>query len=280
MTLHFWKMHGARNDFILFDDRDKSFPAGDHTFLAHIADRHAGIGAEGIILIQADKTSGFCMRFFNPDGGEAELCGNGARCAARLAHELGLCGKQMTIATAAGEISARIEHGGVKIFMPDPHEWRLDASLDLNGSALSYSYVNTGVPHVVLRTGDVGSVDVRQTGEAIRRHRQFAPEGANVNFMQITSGGGLRVRTYERGVEGETPACGTGATACGLIAAKNNWVKLPVLVRVSGGDTLLVDGELTHDGARNVTLTGPAEHVFEGTVEYNPNPPDLFDHGR
>lgn len=279
MELKFWKMHGARNDFVLFDDRDGLFPAKDRAFIKHIADRHAGIGAEGVILLQTDQTAGFLMRFFNPDGGEAELCGNGARCAARLAQELGLCGDRMTIATQAGEIAAQVEAGGVKLFMPNPSHWIPDEVLELdNGMTLSYSHINTGVPHVVLRTGDVAGVDVRQIGEAVRRHRRFAPEGANVNFMEITSGGGLRVRTYERGVEAETPACGTGVTACGLVAARNGWITLPVLVRVSGGDALVVDGELTDESARHVTLTGPAEHVFEGVIPYNPRPPELFNH--
>lgn len=268
MKIKFWKMHGAQNDFVLFDDRRGKFPAADRAFLARIAARRSGIGSEGIILIQKSASADFFMRFFNPDGGEADMCGNGARCAARLAFELGAAGEKMTIETGAGTLKAQILRKGVRLWMTEPAGWKLNARLELDGRSLAYDFVNTGVPHAVIRTADLRNADVAGTGAAVRRHRDFWPSGTNVNFMEILPDGGLAVRTYERGVEGETSACGTGVTACGLIAAKHGWVKLPVKVRVAGGDVLVVDGKLTADGARLVTLTGPAEHVFEGAVEY------------
>ncbi len=268
MKIKFWKMHGARNDFVLFDDRSGRFPVEDRDFITHIAARHSGIGAEGVILIQKSAESDFFMKFFNPDGGEVEMCGNGARCAALLAYELGAAKKQMTIETEAGQLRAQVLQTGVRLWMTKPSGWNLDGALDLEGMSLTYGFVNTGVPHVVMRTGDLRDVDVQEVGSAVRRHRDFAPAGTNVNFMQISPEGDLSVRTYERGVEAETLACGTGATACGLIAAKNGWVSLPVDVQTLSGDTLVVNGELTEEGARDVTLTGPAEHVFEGTIEY------------
>ncbi len=268
MKLTFWKMHGAQNDFVLFDDRLGGFPAGDWAFIARIATRHSGIGAEGIILIQKSKTADFRMRFFNPDGGEADMCGNGARCVARLAVELGAARESMTIETRAGQLAAKVLKKGVRIWMTEPTGWELDCSLTLAGRNLIYDFVNTGVPHVVIRTGKLRDEAVCETGSAIRHHRDFAPAGTNVNFMDVSPDGELHVRTYERGVEAETPACGTGVTACGLIAAKHGWVKLPVNVQVMSGDVLVVDGILTAGGANGVTLTGPAEHVFEGTIEY------------
>ncbi|MFA7256123.1 MAG: diaminopimelate epimerase [Kiritimatiellales bacterium] len=268
MKIKFWKMHGARNDFVLIDDRAGTFPVSDRAFTTHLAARHSGIGAEGVILIQKSKTSGFLMRFFNPDGGEVGMCGNGARCAARLAFELGITEKKMTIETPAGQIEAQVMQKGVRLWMTPPSGWELNGSLDLTGRHLTYGFVNTGVPHVVMRTGELRDVDVREIGSAVRRHRQFAPEGTNVNFMEISPDGELTVRTYERGVEAETLACGTGVTACGLIAAKNGWVKLPVNVHTASGDVLVVDGTLTEEGARGITLTGPTEHVFEGSIEY------------
>lgn len=269
MKIKFWKMHGAKNDFVLIDDRAGKFPVADRTFIAHIAARHSGVGAEGVILIQKSKTAGFRMRFFNPDGGEADMCGNGARCAARLAFELGAVEKKMTIETAAGQIEAQVMQKGVRLWMTPPSGWELNGSLELAGRSLTYGFVNTGVPHVVMRTGELRDVDVREIGSAVRRHRQFAPAGTNVNFMEISPDGELYVRTYERGVEAETLACGTGVTACGLIAAKNGWVTLPVNIHVASGDVLVVDGELTEDSACGVTLTGPTEHVFKGEVEYD-----------
>lgn len=268
MKINFWKMHGARNDFVLVDDRAGLFPVSDREFIAHLAARHSGIGAEGVILIQTSENAGFRMRFFNPDGSEVGMCGNGARCAARLAFELGAVAKKMTIETGAGQIEAEVLADGVRLWMTEPTGWELNGLLDLAGRHLTYGFVNTGVPHVVMRTGELRDVDVQEVGSAVRRHRQFAPEGTNVNFMEISPNGDLYVRTYERGVEAETLACGTGVTASGLIAAKNGWVTLPVNVHVASGDVLTIDGELTEDEARNVTLTGPTEHVFKGEIEY------------
>jgi len=268
MKIKFWKMHGAQNDFVLFDDRSGQFPVDDRDFISYIAARHSGIGAEGVILIQTSAEADFFMKFFNPDGGEAEMCGNGARCVARLACELGMTGKSMTIETGAGQIRAAVLPKGVRLWMTAPADWKLKGSLDLEGTSLTYGFVNTGVPHAVMRTGDLRDVDVQAVGSAVRRHRDFAPAGTNVSFMQVLSADDLDVRTYERGVEAETPACGTGVTACGLISAKNGWVNLPVNVHTLSGDVLVVDGELTEESARNVTLTGSAEHVFEGMIEY------------
>jgi diaminopimelate epimerase len=185
-----------------------------------------------------------------------------------LASELGFAEKKMAIETLAGQIEAQVMQKGVRLWMTAPSDWELNGSLDMGGRHLTYGLVNTGVPHAVMRTGELRDVDVREVGSAVRRHRQFAPEGTNVNFMEISPDGDLFVRTYERGVEAETLACGTGVTACGLVAAKNGWVKLPVKIHVASGDVLTVDAELTEEGACGVTLTGPTEHVFEGIIEY------------
>jgi len=269
MKIKFWKMHGAHNDFVLVDARRKDFPSEDIEFLRHISARHEGIGCEGVILLEPAEKADFRIRFFNPDGGEVEMCGNGARCAARLAFEHKMLGEKMMIETGAGCIRAQVmSPPQVRLFMIDPFDWVFDGALDLEGRHLSYCAVNTGVPHVVMRTGDLKDVDVQEVGSAVRYHREFAPDGTNVNFMQISPEGELYVRTYERGVEDETPACGTGITAAALIAAKNGWVDLPVRVHSAGGDSLIVGAELTEEGAGKVTLTGPAEHVFEGTIEY------------
>jgi diaminopimelate epimerase len=268
MDIAFWKMHGAGNDFILVDDRRQQFPASDRAWLAAIADRRTGVGCEGIILIQPSAQADFRMRFFNPDGGEADMCGNGARCVARLAHELGAAPADMSIDTAAGLLRAAVSGAQVRLQMTRPRDWRLGRTLALADGARPYGFVNSGVPHAVLEVADLDAIDVARVGAAIRYHADFAPAGTNANFFAVTGPGALRIRTYERGVEGETLACGTGITAAALIAGKLGRVQPPVNVTCRSGDVLVVGYELTADGADNVTLLGPAVHVFRGTLSH------------
>jgi len=269
MEIPFWKMHGASNDFILVDDRKRTFPARDQEWVARIASRRTGVGCEGIILIQPSEKADFRMRFFNPDGGEVEMCGNGARCVARLAHEIGAAPLRMQFETMAGIVGAEVSETAVRLEMTEPKDWKMNGSLDVDGKTVKYDFVNSGVAHVVVQMDDIDSVDVMKLGSAIRYHTMFAPSGTNANFIQITGKHSLRVRTYERGVENETLACGTGMVAAGLIAGKKKLVEKPVEVTPASGDVLEVDFELTKNGATDVTLTGPAEHVFQGTLEYH-----------
>jgi diaminopimelate epimerase len=268
MTIRFWKMHGAGNDFILVDDRSRAFPAADRAWLARIGARRTGVGCDGIILIQPSRKADFGMRFFNPDGSEAEMCGNGARCVARLAHELGVAPARMAIQTVAGIVRAEIAGRNVRLQMTDPTNWRLDKSLRADGQAFDYSFINTGVPHVVVEMDDLAGCDLRRLGAAIRYHKHFAPAGTNANFIAVTGPNSLRIRTYEKGVEDETLACGTGIVAAALTAARRGRVKPPVKVTAAGGDVLTVNFRLTDAGAEDVTLLGPAVHVFQGTLEY------------
>lgn len=268
MRIRFWKMHGAGNDFVLVDDRWKRFPAADREWIARIAARRTGIGCDGVILIQSSEKADFRMRFFNPDGGEAEMCGNGARCAARLAHELGLAPSRMTIETVAGPVQAEVLDDRVRLRMPDPRNWRMNAALTVGGETLLYHFVDTGVPHAVVPVEDVGTVDVARLGTLIRRHPDFAPAGTNADFVTATGSHALRIRTFERGVEAETLACGTGIVAAAVTMARAGRVQPPVRVTAASGDVLDVDFQLTPQGAAEVSLTGPAVHVFQGVVEH------------
>lgn len=263
----FYKMHGAGNDFILVDDRTRTFPCNDRQRLLSLADRKRGIGSDGIILIQPSAQADFTMRFFNPDGGEAEMCGNGARCVARLAHDLGVAGQNMTFETVAGQLSADICGDNVRLYMTPPHSWRMNIELEIDGQRISCHQVNTGVPHAVIETDAIDSLDLPTIGAAIRYHETFAPAGTNANFIQKTGTNVLRIRTYERGVEAETLACGTGMVAAALIAARRKTVTAPVTLQTAGNDQLEVDFKMDEEGtATEVTLTGPAVHVFNGTV--------------
>ncbi len=266
MDLTFYKMHGAGNDFILVDDRSVTFPADQREWLASIASRRTGVGCEGVILIQPSNRADFRMRFYNPDGGEVEMCGNGARCVARLAHDLGVAPASMNFDTVAGLIHADVHGEEVELQMTEPGDWRTGLTLDIDGVAWSCDFVNTGVPHVVVRVEDVSAVEVERVGRAIRRHAHFAPAGTNVNFAQVTGPSSLRVRTYERGVEQETGACGTGIVASALLLGKAGAVTPPVEVTAASGDTITVSYELTDDGARQVRMRGPAVYVFRGSL--------------
>ena len=268
MKIAFWKMHGAGNDFILTDDRTLTFPARDQAWLARLADRRRGVGCEGIILIQPSSKADFRMRFFNPDGGEVEMCGNGARCVARLAADIGAAGPAMTIDTLAGILKAERVGERVRLGMTDPRDWRLGRTLAIHGDSLAYGFVNSGVPHVVVPVTHIESIDVARLGAAIRYHADFAPAGTNANFIEPTGPDSLRIRTYERGVEGETLACGTGIVAAALVAGRLGLVRPPVFVTTAGGDVLEVDYRGADDAIRHVTLLGPAEYAFEGVLTY------------
>ena len=260
MAISFWKMHGAGNDFVLVDDRAGGFPADDTAFRAWLCDRRRGIGSDGLLLIQAAAAADFRMRFFNPDGSEADLCGNGARCIARLAHEIGAAPADMRIETRAGLVRAEIlDLPLVRLHLPPPKDWRLDLSMEWKNQKLPLHFVNTGVPHAVAVVDDLAAVDVPVLGAFIRRHALFAPAGTNADFIQIAGPAALAIRTYERGVEGETLACGTGIVAAALVAEKLGLVRAPVRVTTAGGDVLEV-------GFAPLTLTGPAEHSFRGTI--------------
>lgn len=261
-------MHGAANDFIMVDDRDLSFPIQDREWLARISTRRTGVGCEGIILIQPSTSADFRMRFINPDGGEVEMCGNGARCVARLAHDWGVAPRHMTIETIAGPLRAEIIGDLVRLRMTDPKDARWNAMLALPGQSRPYGFVNTGVPHVVMMSDDLQKEPVRELGRTVRNHPDFQPRGTNANFVQAGPGNVLRVRTYERGVEDETLACGTGMVACALVMAKAGKVTLPVTVIPASGDRLEVNAIVQNDGFRDVTLTGPAVRVFQGTLTY------------
>jgi diaminopimelate epimerase len=268
VKIPFWKMHGAGNDFVLIDDRSLTFPLRDGPWRIRVCRRRTGVGAEGIVLIQPSAKASFRMRFFNPDGNEVDMCGNAARCVARLARELGAAPAAMSIETAAGLLKADGDGDEITLAMTTPRDWRLGESLSLPGQTVEYGFVNTGVPHVVVPVQDLDAWDVKANGAAIRYHERFQPAGTNANFFTVTGPRDLRVRTYERGVEDETLACGTGIVASALVAARLGRAEPPVRVTAASGDTLTVAFRLTQDGAADVTLRGPAVHVFQGTLSY------------
>jgi diaminopimelate epimerase len=262
------KMSGSGNDFILVDNRAKAVADDQMVSLVRgLCRRMVSVGADGLIFIEDSDRYDFKWRFFNADGSEAEMCGNGGRCAARFAVLREIAGPEMTFETLAGPIQARVDGAVVKLQLTQPRDWRLDNQILVEEKPMAFDFINTGVPHTVIWVKDNAQVDVTRLGRLVRFHDYFKPAGTNVNFVQPTPDGGLSVRTYERGVEGETLACGTGAVAAASLAFLKNTVVSPVQVQTRGGEILTV--HLVGRAGQKldaVYLEGMVRLVFQGEV--------------
>jgi len=266
-TIPFHKMHGCGNDFALIDNRALAVPRELMVFWAKkICAPHFGVGADGLIFLEDAPVgltdAAFVWHFFNADGSRAEMCGNASRCAAKLAVKLGLAGAEHVFGTDAGLIRARVlDDGRVRVQLTPPKDIQTHLDLDIKGQKHRLHFANTGVPHAVLFLEDVSKVDIRELGPAIRYHKQFAPAGTNANFVQRIDSSKLKLRTYERGVEAETFACGTGAAASLVLAHELGLTGPAADVTTTGGEVLAIELE---NGA--VFLTGQAVEVFSGVL--------------
>ncbi len=264
--LAFAKMSGAGNDFILIDNRDGKIGPQAAEMARRFCRRRVSLGADGLILIEADGEVDFSWRFFNDDGSTAEMCGNGARCAARFAFMQGIAGPRMRFRTLAGIIEAEMQGDQVEVALTRPGPLVMDLALDLDGRTVVMDAIDTGVPHVVIFVSDLAGIDVAGIGRRIRRHPQFVPAGTNVNFAEVLSPGLLAVRTYERGVEIETLACGTGASAAALAAsARFGWTG-PITAHTQSGSSLTIGFIVTGDGFDQVKLQGEARLICSGKL--------------
>jgi diaminopimelate epimerase len=268
MTVDFVKMNGAGNDFILIDNRAGSIHLTSEQII-RLCDRHRGIGADGLFLLipNASGKADWSWVFHNSDGSVADMCGNGARCFARFIQDVAGAEGQTSFETGAGVISAQFSGKRVSVNLTAPRDLQLDQVVPVSNAKLTVHSLNTGVPHAVVFVPDADKAMVQQLGAEIRRHDQFKPRGTNVNFAQVLGPSHLRVRTYERGVEGETLACGTGVTAAALVSSRVHRFKSPVKVQVQGGDTLEVSWTESGPDFADVRLLGPADFVFRGTIE-------------
>jgi len=268
MPLPFVKMSGTGNDFILIDHRKQRLSREVMPEFARlVCRRRFSVGADGLIFIENSDQADFKWLFFNGDGSEAEMCGNGARCAARFAYMQGIAPAHMRFETIAGIIEANVADVNVSVLMTEPKDFQLNRTIDLEGRSLQLHSVDTGVPHAVLLVDDFEEVDICKIGSMVRFHPDFMPAGTNVNFVQPIADGSLKVRTYERGVENETMACGTGAVAAALTGAVLGMTQSPVDIITSGNDRLTVLFDL-NDGpaASNVFLKGPAHVMYAGEL--------------
>ncbi|MDI6796248.1 MAG: diaminopimelate epimerase [Desulfatibacillaceae bacterium] len=264
--LVFYKMTGAGNDFIFLNNFSLRIAHQKGPELARaLCPRGISVGADGLVLLEPSKKADFAWRFFNADGSGASACGNGSRCAARLAHYLGIAGKKLTFETGAGIVEASVEPDSVRVSLAEPSPIQL-LGINAGGKDYSVSFVDTGVPHAVVQVEAVAAVDVENQGRAIRFHTAFAPEGTNVTFMQIMPGNEIDIRTYERGVEGETLACGTGAAAAALVVAQKGGVPSPILVKTRSNIELKI--HFLREGQKfyGVFLEGEARMVYTGEL--------------
>jgi diaminopimelate epimerase len=267
MKIPFTKMSGSGNDFILIDHRTPFLDeAGLKGFVQKACRRRVSVGADGLILVERSKKADFKWRFFNADGSEAEMCGNGGRCVSRFALLKGIAGPSLTFETLAGILSARVDGKRVKLELTKPFGLKLDEALIVEGKKEIVSSFNTGVPHAAVFLEDLEGIDIIKMGRGLRYHSHFSPKGTNADFVRVEKNSRLSVRTYERGVEDETLACGTGVVASALIAAFKGMVTSPVAVTTRGGEVLLVHYTIEAKEVKNVFLEGDVHIIYEAEM--------------
>ena len=259
MLFQFNKYQGTGNDFILLDNRENKYNIINEQQVAFLCNRHFGIGADGLMLLNNKEGYDFEMKYYNADGGEGSMCGNGARCIVQFASKLGIRKSMYHFTACDGEHEAEIDINGlVRLKMNEVNKVE---------TFINHFVVNTGSPHFVKYSGDVTNMDVKTAGKNIRYSKEFAEEGINVNFIETLDDDKIYIRTYERGVENETLSCGTGVTASALIAAHNDNGFNHVKVKTQGGNLSVEFDKKDENHFENIWLIGPATFVFKGEIE-------------
>jgi len=267
VRIPFYKMSGSGNDFVLVDNRDGIVGAEDlDRWVSMVCRRRHAVGADGLILIENSDRADFRWRFFNADGGQVEMCGNGGRCVARLAHLLGIAGTSLSFETLAGVIRAEVAGRRVKLEMPTPSGAETGYAIEVDGEGIEVNSIVVGVPHVVIWVEDIEQAPVVALGQKIRYHERYAPGGTNVNFVQVREDGPLLIRTYERGVEDETLACGTGSVASALLASLGRSFESPVSLLTRGNEVLTIHFAGSGDAFSSVFLEGDTKVVYDGLL--------------
>jgi diaminopimelate epimerase len=266
MALRFAKMTAAGNDFIVIDNRQGQVLEPDSQWIRKLCSRRLSVGADGLLLLGKAAVAGadFAMRYFNADGSEAAMCGNGGRCLARFAVLVGVGeeGQDLRFTAPSGAYVARVQDSQVRLSLPSPTRQAAGQRLALAAGPREVDTIDTGVPHAVFFTQNVAAEAVVAVGREVRYHQAFAPAGTNVNFCQVLDPHHLSLRTYERGVEDETLACGTGVAAAALLAAARGWVKPPVAVLTRSGLELEMNFTVRPDGFEGITQRGEARLVY------------------
>ncbi|MBI4115786.1 MAG: diaminopimelate epimerase [Candidatus Omnitrophica bacterium] len=265
-TVPFYKLVASGNDFVVIDNR-KGIVKNPIPFARELCERHTGIGADGVLLMERSKKSDFGMRILNADGSEAEACGNGFRCVALLAHERLGFPKKQRFETVGGIIDAEVKGKRIRVRLATPTDLGEKEEILVGGRKLHYHFIRIGNPHVVIFVEGLSKVPVFEIGKEVRYHSKFQSAGTNVNFVEVKGSQAIEVRTYERGVEGETLACGTGSAASAIVSVHVGYVKQPVQVKTKSGETLALDFKKNGNQIQDVYLEGEASFVFEGKLE-------------
>jgi diaminopimelate epimerase len=268
VKIPFVKMSGAGNDMILVDHRDGKVAGREEELARAVCDRRFGVGADGLILLESDAGADFRVRFFNPDGGEYALCGNGARCIPAFAASIGIPGPRYAFRSDSGtHVGEMLDGATGRVELPPVREIRLDVACELDGKAVSVDWGDIGVPHAALWVESVDAVPIERWGPQLRASAAFGPGGANVSFVEKLAPGHLRMRTFERGVEGETWACGSGAAVVATLAAARGDREGPIRIGVRGGH-LVVTVPSRPGGP--IVLEGPVTWCCRGTFDLGP----------
>lgn len=262
----FYKMSGSGNDFLVIDNRRRIVPKDISGFVSRVCQHRVSVGADGLLLIEPSRKADFRMRYFNADGSEADMCGNGARCIARFAYLQGIAQSRMTFETKAGLVRAEIKGKRVRLQMGNPSNLRLNMKILVQGSRFTVHGINTGVPHAVIFWEDLERAPVMELGRKVRNHSAFKPAGTNVNFIRIKGNGDIEIRTYERGVEDETLACGTGCVAAAIVASALDKADSPVALHTRGGEVLKVYFEKEGNDFRSISLEGSTRVIYKGEL--------------
>jgi diaminopimelate epimerase len=276
--IDFLKVSGAGNDFVLVDNHAGSIDLDWVAFARAVCSRPFGVGSDGLVVIEPSNRVDFLMKYFNPDGSHGGMCGNGGRCAARYARETGISGSQVRFEALGQMYEAVVNKESVSLSMPDVKDQRRELRFpDGSGRTMSGFFLDTGSPHVVVSFPALEEADVDHWGRLISHHALLKPEGANVDFFSTGNARAVALRTFERGVEAETMACGTGAVATAVNAAIRLGMAPPISVGVRSGEILTVNFALSGHGAERVTLEGSAHVLFTGAVQFDTSTGTLRD---
>ncbi len=278
IEIPFTKIEGAQNDFIVIDNRARWFPrASMKLFASFVCHRRKGIGADGVIFIEPHAQLDFTMLFFNPDGSDGSMCGNGGRCAILFAHHRKFASGSVRFEVLGQTYVGEMTEEFIRIYFPEPRKLKFSFKLKVFDQLVTTHYAHVGAPHALIFIEDIekprvlflDELNIDSWGKAVRRHFDFQPEGVNANFLSIDNENIVHVRTFEKGVEAETEACGTGTVASALIAHVIKKLSSPIIVETHGGDRMRIGFEIENQHVKNIYLEGPAREVFNGVVVYD-----------